>query len=160
MPLWGDVVVGVLLFVALIGVVVQILPGALLAGGAVIVWGIVQGGGVGWSVAGAALVLTAAGQVVKLLLAGRYLNRSGVPNSTMVWGGVVGIVGFFVIPVIGVFVGFPLGVYVAERVRLKAHPPAWNSTVVSLKATGLTIVIELFATLLVAVAWVIGLILT
>ena len=90
MGLWGDVVVGVLLFVALIGVVVQVLPGALLAGGAVIVWGIVQGGAVGWSVAGAALVLTATGQVVKLLLAGRYLTRSGVPNSTMVWGGVAG----------------------------------------------------------------------
>lgn len=160
MPVWGDVLVGIVVVLGLVGVVVQVLPGAVMIGIAVAVWGLVTQGSVGWTVAILALLLTAAGQVVKYLLAGRYLKRGGVPNLSMVWGGVLGIVGFFVIPVVGVFLGFPLGVYLAERVRLKEHGGAWQSTVVSLKATGLTIVIELLASLLVAVAWVAGVLLT
>lgn len=158
MPLWGDVVVGLAILIGLTGVVIQVLPGALLVGGAVLVWGLVTGGAPGWTVATLAVVLTVVGQVVKFLLAGRYLQRGGVPNSSMIWGGALGIVGFFVIPVIGVFLGFPLGVYLAERVRLRAHTPAWRATAVALKATGLTIVIELLASLLVTAAWIVGVI--
>ena len=33
-------------------------------------------------------------------------------------GGACGVVGFFVVPVVGLFLGFVLGVYVAERRRL------------------------------------------
>ncbi|PWD50389.1 DUF456 domain-containing protein [Serinibacter arcticus] len=160
MPLWGEVLVGLAVLVGLVGVVVQVLPGALLVGGAVLVWGLLERGAVGWTVAALAVLLTAAGQLVKYLLAGRYLKRGGVPTAAMVWGGLLGIVGFFVIPVVGVFIGFPLGVYLAERVRLEQHDGAWRSTVLSLKATGLTIVIELLAALLVTVAWIAGLLLT
>jgi hypothetical protein len=42
---------------------------------------------------------------------------------------------------------------VAERVRLGAHGEAWPSTIHALKAVGLSILIELFAGLLIAVAW-------
>lgn len=160
MPVWGEVIVGVAVVLGLVGVVVQVLPGALLVGSAVLVWGLVTQGPVGWGVAIVAVLVTAAGQLVKYLIAGRYLQRNGVPNAAMIWGGLLGIVGFFVVPVVGVFLGFPLGVYLAERVRLRDHSRAWAATVVSLKATGLTIVIELLASLLVAAAWGAGLLLT
>ena len=56
------------------------------------------------------------------------------------------VVGFFVIPVVGFFIGFPLGVYLEERRRLGRHASAWRSTREALRAMGLSIVIELSAT--------------
>jgi hypothetical protein len=65
-------------------------------------------------------------------------------------------VGFFVIPVIGVFVGFPLGVYLAERRRLGQHTYARSSTEAALRAIGLSILIELCATTLAAGIWLLS----
>lgn len=153
-----DWIVGIGVVVGLVGVVVQILPGAILVGGSVLAWGLITRGTVGWTVAGIALVVTAGAQVVRLLVAGRYLRQGGVPGSTMAWGALAGVVGFFVVPVVGLFLGFPVGVYVAERVRLREHGAAWASTVRAMKATGLAIGVELFGALVVAAAWVIGLV--
>lgn len=150
--------VGIGVVVGLAGVVVQVLPGALLVGGSVLAWGLIVRGGVGWTVAAIAFVVTAVGQVVKYLVAGRYLQRGGVPGSTLIWGGLGGLVGFFVIPVVGVFVGFVVAVYVAERLRVRRHADAWASTWRATKASGLTIVIELAAALIVTTAWVIALV--
>ena len=55
-----------MLAVGLVGVVVQVLPGALLVLGAVVVWAAVEGTGVAWAVAALAVVATvvaAGGQV-------------------------------------------------------------------------------------------------
>ncbi len=68
-------------------------------------------------------------------------------------------VGFFVIPVVGLFVGFVLGIYLAERARLGADQ-AWPSTKHALRAVGLSIVIELTAAVLAAATWVVGLAVT
>ena len=72
-----------------------------------------------------------------------------MPNSTLFAGAVASLVGFFVVPVVGALVGFPVGVYVAERIRLGADG-AWPSTKAALKALGLSILIEFVAGLLAA----------
>jgi hypothetical protein len=72
---------------------------------------------------------------------------------------VVAAVGFFVIPVIGLLVGFPVGVYLAERRRVGADA-AWPSTRAALRAMGASILIELLAGLLATATWVTGVVLT
>lgn len=157
----GELVVALVVLVGLFGVVVQVLPGALLVLGAVAVWGVVTGGAVGWTVLAVTVVATAVAAVAKYLLAGRYLVRSGVRNRTLLWGGVLGVVGFFVIPVVGLPVGFVGGVYLAERLLAhRAHPDAWRATVAALKATGLSILVELAGALVATGAWVVGLLVT
>jgi uncharacterized protein YqgC (DUF456 family) len=74
----------------------------------------------------------------------------------MVVGVVLGIVGFFLIPVVGMFVGFPLGVYLSEWQRLKTHAAAWTSTKHALRATGLSIMIEFIGASLAAAVWLIA----
>jgi hypothetical protein len=69
------------------------------------------------------------------------------------------VVGFFVIPVVGLFLGFVLGVYLAELRRV-GSAGAWPSTVHSLKAVGWSIVIELVFALLATWTWVVGVVLT
>jgi hypothetical protein len=46
-----------------------------------------------------------------------------------------------------------VGVYLQERRRLGRHPAAWHSTRETLRAMGLSILIELTATVLAAGAW-------
>ena len=63
------------------------------------------------------------------------------------------------VPVVGLFIGFVLGIYLAERARVGAAQ-AWPSTVAALKAVGVSILIELVAAFLAAVTWVVGVVVT
>jgi uncharacterized protein YqgC (DUF456 family) len=73
-------------------------------------------------------------------------------------GALLGVVGFFVIPVVGIVVGFVLGVYLAELRRLGLER-AGPATVSALKAVGLSMLIEFLACLAAAVTWALGLLL-
>jgi len=156
----GEVLVGLALLVGLVGVVVQVLPGALLVLGAIVVWAAIEGTGLAWGVAALALVATVVAGVVKYLVAGRHLKTAGVPNSTLVWGGLAGVVGFFVVPVVGLFLGFVLAVYAAELHRLRDRERAWRATVAALQATGITILVELAGALDASAAWLIAVLVT
>jgi uncharacterized protein YqgC (DUF456 family) len=156
----GEVAVGLVVLVGLVGVVVQVLPGLFLVAAAVIVWGLVTGGAVGWTVVAVAVLATAVAFVGQYLLAGRHLKKAGVPFATMAVGGLLGIVGFFVIPFVGLLLGFVLGVFLAEWLRARDHRTAWRSTLAALQATGLTILVELAGSLVSTTAWIVGLVLT
>ena len=149
----ATVLVGVAIFVGILGIVVPILPGALLSLAAVLVWALLERSATGWIVFAVAAVLIGASQVVKYVVPERRLRESGVPRRSIIIGVLLGIVGFFVIPVVGMFIGFPVGVYASERQRLRTHADAWTSTKHALKATGLSILIELIGTSLAAAVW-------
>jgi uncharacterized protein YqgC (DUF456 family) len=152
----AEVVVGLVILVGIVGTVIQVLPGALIILGAILVWAIVTGGGWAWAVLAVAVLALGGAAVGKYLLAGRHLKRSEVPGSTLLWGGGAGVIGFFVIPVAGLVVGFVLGVYLAELARQRDAAPAWRATVNALKATGITILVELGGALVAAAAWLAG----
>jgi uncharacterized protein len=149
----GLVVVGLAIATGIVGVVVPVLPGALLAWAAIAVWAVAVGSATGWAVLAIATLVIGGAQVVKVLVPGRRLRGAGVPRRSIVAGVVLAVVGFFVIPVVGLFIGFPLGVYVEERRRLGRHASAWRSTQEALRALGLSIVIELAATAFAACVW-------
>jgi uncharacterized protein YqgC (DUF456 family) len=149
----GIVVVGLAIAVGIAGVVVPVLPGALLAWAAILVWALAVGSATAWAVLAAATVLIGGAQVVKVLVPGRRLRDAGVPRRSILAGLVLAAIGFFVLPVVGFFLGFPLGVYLEERRRLGRHAHAWRATRQALGAIGLSILIELSATVLAAGAW-------
>ena len=154
------VVAGLAILAGLAGVVVPGLPALPLCWGGVLVWAVFGGAGrVGWAVFGAATVVAAGGTVIKYAWPGRNLKRTGVPTSTLLAGGVLGIVGFFVVPVVGLVLGFVAGVWAAERLRLGSNQLAWPSTVQALKAAGLSMLVEFAACLVVTALWLAGLLL-
>lgn len=154
-----EVLVALAIAIGLLGILVPVLPGFLLILGAIWVWAFSVGGVTAWTVTGVATAFLLVGAVVKYTVPGRHLKDAGVPTSTQ-WAGVaLGLVGFFVIPVVGLFVGFVLGIYLAELRRL-GHPEAWPSTKHALRAAGLSVLIELAAGLLAAWAWIVGVALT
>jgi uncharacterized protein YqgC (DUF456 family) len=153
-----EVLVALAIAVGLAGVLVPVLPGTLLVGAAILLWA-VERGGAAWVVLVVALALLATGSVVKYLVPGRRLRRAGVPASTLLAGAAVGVVGFFVVPVVGLVLGFVLGVYLVELRRL-GHTQAWPATVSALKAVGLGVAIELTFAVLAAATWAVGVVVT
>lgn len=154
-----ELVVGLVILVGLFGVVVPFLPGALLVAGAVVVWAVDEGNATAWVCTGLALALLAVGAVVKYTVPGRRLKGSGVPTSTLVLGAVFAVIGFFVVPVVGAFVGFVLGIYVAELRRVGVQR-AWPATRSALGAVGLSVLIELTAVVLAGAVWLTGALMT
>ncbi|PID97719.1 MAG: hypothetical protein CSA82_02750, partial [Actinobacteria bacterium] len=77
------VVVGLVIVLGLVGAVVQLWPSAPLIGGAILVWAIVTGGVVAWSVFAVAAIVLVTAMIVKFVVPGRRLARSGIPNSTL-----------------------------------------------------------------------------
>lgn len=151
---WIEVACALTILVGLVGVVVPILPGVLLIAAALLVWAFDTGSGLAWGIAAAGIVVLAIGFVVKYVVPHQRLKDAGVPRRTIVVGAILGVVGFFAIPVIGLLIGFIGGVWLAESGRL-GPKHAWPSTKAALKATGLSILIEL-ASALVATAFFIG----
>ena len=149
----GTVIVGLIIVLGLGGALTQIYPGPAIVLAAVAVWAFMTGGTAAWvvlAVSAVAVVVTSAG---KYVLVGRRLQRAGVPGASLLVGGLVGMAGFFLVPVVGLPIGFTLGVYLWELVRgtdqVGARAAAWGAV----KAQGLAILFELGGCLVAAAAW-------
>jgi uncharacterized protein len=152
------VLCGIAIAVGILGVIIPVLPGVLLCWAGVLGWAIfAEGGAVKWVVFTIVTLLALGATVLKYAWPGRHLKRSGVPNLSLFVGGVFALTGFFLIPVVGLVIGFVLGVLLAEWRRLGDWNAAWPSTRQALMAAGLSMLIELAAALCIAFAWVMGL---
>lgn len=148
--------IGLAIFVGVIGVVVPVLPGWVLVWVAILVWATEIQQAYAWAVLAVATVSIAVSQVVKWIVPERRLRAAGVRRSSVGVGAVLGIIGFFVIPVIGLVIGFVAGVYGAERMRSASAADAWRSARQALKAAGQSILIELAGALIAAGSWLIA----
>jgi uncharacterized protein YqgC (DUF456 family) len=155
----GTVLVcGLLVVVGLFGIVVPVLPGTVLVALGIAVWATEDGSSGAWVTLSLAVLCLLVGAVVKYAVPGRRLKAT-VPTRTLLVGGIFAVIGFFVVPVVGALVGFPVGVYVAERVRV-GSAGAWSSTKAALEAVGAGILIELAAAVVATGVWVAGVALT
>ncbi|MEU4165061.1 DUF456 domain-containing protein [Actinoplanes sp. NPDC026670] len=149
---------GLVILTGVIGVIVPILPGLLLTWSGVLLWALLGGGsgGARLLVAALATLIAGIGMVVKFVWPGKKLKDTGIPNSTVIVGGVLGLIGFFAVPFVGLVLGFILGVWLMELRRLGPER-AWPSTRSAIGAVGLSLLVELASALLIAVLWLFGL---
>ncbi len=152
----ASVLAGLAILIGLVGIIVPVLPGLILIVAAVAAWAFAAQDRVGWTVLGISGTLAAVGWIAQYLIPGRRLERAGIPRRTMVLGAVGAVVGFFVIPIAGLLLGFALGVILAEVLRLRDARAAWPSAVSVLKAAVMSFGIELTAATLIAAVWAIG----
>jgi uncharacterized protein YqgC (DUF456 family) len=150
-----DALVGLAILVGLVGIVVPVLPGSVLILAAVLVWALEVAAPGAWVVFSLVTLLLVTGGIVKYAVPGRRLRLDGVPNRTLLAGALLGVVGFFVIPVVGLVVGFVAGIYLAELERV-GRASAWPTTRAALRAVGVSLLIELTAGLLAAGTWLLG----
>jgi uncharacterized protein YqgC (DUF456 family) len=143
-----------------VGIVLPFLPGTLLIYAAIAVWAFMVRGTVAWVVLGVVTVVLGASLLVKYLWPARRMRAADVSGRTLAAGALAGVIGFFVIPVVGLVVGFVAGVYLAELAHRRDNKRAWASTVHAVKGVALSMGVELAGGLLATAAWVIGLLLS
>lgn len=156
----GIVLSALVIAVGLIGIVVPLLPGILLVYAAILVWAFVESNVTGWVTLGVVTVLIGATTLIKYMWPMKRMRAADVGTVTLLAGAVLGIIGFFVIPVVGLVIGFVLGVYLAELANRRDQRVAWTSTKHAVKGVALSVGVELAGALLATMAWVVGVYLT
>jgi uncharacterized protein YqgC (DUF456 family) len=147
---------GILLAVAAIGTVYPVLPGSPLAVVTLLAWGWVLGSAVSWTVAAVGALLVTVGWSASYVLTGRKLKQQQIPKRSVAVAMAAGVVGMFLIPVVGLFVGFGAGLLASELVRRRDFRAALTSSVQTLKATGIGVLVEFGMVCLAGSVWTIG----
>lgn len=147
MELLAGVLLGVAVVLGIIGTIFPILPGSLF----------VAVGAIGYALwaqqtpitvaAIIALMILVVGFGLKYLIPARAIGGD-VDNLALLVGGVLGLIGFFVIPIVGLLIGFALGVVLVELLRTHSFQQAIPATKSALTAAGISILVELTAVLL------------
>ncbi len=150
------VVVAIVMAVGLVGVIVPFLPGLPLIWGAALAYGLLEGfGATGWIAFVVITLVMAGGMIAKIVLPKRRATASGAPNSTLAIASITGIIGFFLIPVVGLPLGAVAGVLGAEYRRTGDLDAAWRSTKQVIVGFGLGALFEMGAGLVMIITWVI-----
>jgi uncharacterized protein len=154
-----EIVVALVMAIGLVGVLLPLLPGLVVIGAMAIVWAVAESTTTAWVIALVMISVLATGTYLKYRVPGRELAAQGVPARTWALVGIGGVIGFFVVPVIGALAGVIAGAYFGERIRFGAHAPAWVSTKRVIVSIGKGIALE-FAAGVVAIAIWVGAVLT
>jgi uncharacterized protein YqgC (DUF456 family) len=108
---------------------------------------------VSWVTLGFVTVVLGTTTAIKYMWPVRRLRRAEVPTRSVVAGGALGLVGFFVVPVLGLVLGFVVGVYLAELLRCRDQRSAWTSTLHAVRGVALSVGVELVGALAAAAIW-------
>jgi len=107
------------ILVGLAGVFVHRLPGMSLIWAAVLAWASIENTRTAWTVLGVATVLAVVNHIVQHLFAGRRLEELVAPMRSVAIAAGFGAVGFLAARALGLLAGFAIGLYLAERRRLR-----------------------------------------
>jgi hypothetical protein len=148
-----------LMAIGLAGVVLPFMPGLPIIWAGALLYGITTAfGSVGWAAMIAITLLAVIGMAAAFVLPDRAGAAAGASRTTRLFAGLLGLIGFFVVPVIGFPLGACLGVLLAQYRRTADWDGAVQSTVAVLKGFGVGLLAEMgagFAMVLIWVAWVI-----
>lgn len=159
MSLTAVLIVAAVILFGVIGAVVQVWPSSPFVGGAILVWAWMTGTRSAWIIFAISAAILILGTILKYIIPARGMTKAGIPQSTLVWGGIGGFIGWFIGLPLGLILGMIAAIFIVEYLRNQDTQKAWKATVVALKAFGWTIAIELIAALSAATLWVVGLLL-
>lgn len=155
MDSFGLVLVALAMFVGIIGTVIPLLPGLPIVWAAALVYGLVEGFGViGWIFFAIITLVGIGGSIAGLVVPQRQVQGGGAPFSTTVVGVIGAIIGFFVIPVVGIVIGAVAGVFLAELTRTGDRNDAWASTKRAIVGFGIGAAVQMGAGVVMMLVWV------
>jgi len=145
---------GIAMTVGLVGVVVPILPGILLIWAVAVLYGIIVGFGViGWVAMAVVTALAGISIIKSLIIPRQEAEKSGASTFAQLGGLVGAVIGFFLIPIVGVIVGALVGVLVVEWVAKGDLATAWKATKGVAKGFGKSALIDLVLGLAMIATW-------
>lgn len=133
----------VLLIVGAAGVILPVLPGSLLIILTLAVWAVLLGSGPAWTAAIIGMVLALVGWSASTVLTGRMLRRERIPRGPVLIAIIAALIGMVLLPPLGLFLGFAVGLCGAEYLRRgRDAQAALRASLRALRAIGLGILIE------------------
>lgn len=148
------VLVGVAMAAGVAGTVVPVVPGLLLVWAAAVAYAVAVGPGVVGVVALVVITgLAVAGAVAGVALPRRAAGGAGAATTSLWLGAALAVVGFFVVPVVGLALGGALGILLGERLRTGDGRLAWQATWATLKGFGLGALVQVGAGLAMVLTW-------
>ena len=155
MDAFGIFLVALAMVIGIVGTIIPFLPGLPIVWAAALVYGVVEGfGAVGWICFTIITLVGIAGLVAAVVVPKRHVEGGGAPFSTIVVGAIGAVIGFFLIPIIGLIVGGVLGVLAAERLRTQDWGLAWASTKRALIGFGLGALVQMGAGVVMMLTWI------
>ncbi|MGH2819391.1 MAG: DUF456 domain-containing protein [Actinomycetota bacterium] len=147
-------VVAAVMVVGLFGTIAPLVPGLPVIWTAGLVYGVLAGFGSTGAVALSAMtLLMLAGAGAKLVLPHRRASAGGAPRSTLWIGLLGGVIGFFVLPVLGLPLGAVAGVLLAEYRRTGDWSLARASTKHVIVGFGIGALVEIGAGVAMIACW-------
>lgn len=152
----GLLLIALAMVAGLVGTALPLIPGLPIVWLAALVYGLVEGFGPTGTVAFGLITLLAVGGIVGgIVLPHRHVAAKGAARASVLAGAFGAVVGFFVIPVIGLIIGGVVGIYAMELRRTGDGAAAWSTTKTLLVGFGLGVLLELSAGILMVVIWVV-----
>lgn len=136
-------VAALLAVLGVVGIIIPVLPGSLAVVVALLVWAVWGGSSWGWVVFAVGTVLVLAGAAASYLLAARNLQAANVPQWPLRVALVVGVVASFVLPALGLVIGFVVTLLLCEWWRVKQFGAALRTSWTAIRSIGTGMVIEL-----------------
>ena len=150
---WTFVVLALML-VGLAGTLVPVLPGILLMWAAAIAYGFAVGfSGVGIAVIVIATLLSVMAVALGVILPKQAASDSGVSGKSQFAAAVGAIVGFFVIPVVGIIVGAIVGIGLSEYYEKRDWQQTKASTIAVAKGFGLSTAVQFAVGVTILMIW-------
>jgi uncharacterized protein YqgC (DUF456 family) len=141
--------------IGLLGTLLPLVPGLPLIWASALGYGLFEGfGGSGIAAMLAISAVGTAGLVAGIILPARRMAGMDAPRSTLVAGAAGGLVGFFLIPLVGLVIGAILGVLIAEYNRSNEWTAAWVTTRAVVVGFGLGVAAQLLAGIVMIAIWV------
>lgn len=149
------ILAGLLMLIGLTGVIIPVLPDMILLWVGALGYGLLVGWGEwgGWLFAFISVV-AAIGIAADVWMSGLGAKMGGASGKSLLWGLALGVVGLILTP-IGAVIGFILGLYIAEYIRLEDPGEAFRAVVGMGVGYGASFGVKLFLALLIISAWVI-----
>ncbi len=140
--------------IGLAGIAVPVLPGILVLWFAALIYGFAVGFG---SLGVLVMVIMTSGVALSIassiIIPKKAADDSGADGSSQLIGLIGAVIGFFVIPVIGLFVGGLAGILLAEYLRLQDFNAAWRATKGVARGFGKSAVVDFALGIVMVTAW-------
>jgi len=148
------IVFALMMVTGLVGVLVPVLPGLVFMFSVALVYGFLIGFGIAGIAAISVIgVLTMAGVAVGFILPKRAADSAGTARRSQILGAVGAVIGFFVIPVVGLPIGALLGLLLGEYLDKGDVGVAWAATIELAKGFGLSALVQFGLGFVILLTW-------
>jgi hypothetical protein len=154
----GEVMIGLTMAIGIVGTLIPVLPGLVLVWLAALAWVILDGAdATHWVIFAIMTAIFLIGIGLSFYIPAKSTKNETSPRWTFVVASIFALVDFFVIPIVGLPLGFIFGVFICHLISSREFHRALRATGTSLKAMGLVSLVQCVCGIAIATAWALGL---